>query len=161
MQIFATFEHSMYLEVGISELQKNGITDIFAVPLKKVNIEATVIDSLTQSDGRSFLDSGFALAVVLSTIFASKGFQWQLGAIYWGLIGAGSGILIGLIFEIISFKMKNKDKKIRLMKKNNQNNGEIILIINCQQKDVTLVYDILKKNLAIGVAKVSSEKYDL
>ncbi|WP_138416300.1 hypothetical protein [Aquibacillus sediminis] len=160
MQIFASFEHSTYLEVGISELQKNGITDMFAVPLKKVNKEATVLDSLTQSDGRSFLDSGFALAVILSTIFASKGFEWELGAIYWGLIGAGSGILIGLLFEIISFKLKNKDKKIRLMKKDNQNNGEVILIINCEQKDDQLVSDILKKNLAIGLAKVSSDKHD-
>ncbi|MCT2537739.1 hypothetical protein NC661_12680 [Aquibacillus koreensis] len=155
MQIFATFEHSMYLEVGISELQKNGITDIFAVPLKRVNNEAAVFDSLTRSDGRSFLDSGFALAVILSTIFASKGFEWELGAIYWGLIGAGSGLLIGTLFEVLVFKMKNKDKKLRLFKKSNQNIGEVILIIKCEPKDDKLISDILKKNLAVGLAKVN------
>lgn len=156
MQIFATFEHTKYLELGITELQENGITDIFAVPLKKVNVRASIIDSLNHSDGRSFLDKGFALAVVLSTILASKGFELEWGPIYWGLIGAASGIIIGLVIEIILYKWKNKKKQIKLVR--NEKHGEVILIINCPLKDEKLVSDILTRNLALGLAKVINSK---
>ncbi|MGG1680284.1 hypothetical protein ACIFOT_32015 [Neobacillus sp. NRS-1170] len=156
MQIFATFEHTKYLELGITELQENGITDIFAVPLKKVNVRASIIDSLNHSDGRSFLDKGFALAVVLSTILASKGFELEWGPIYWGLIGAASGIIIGLVIEIIFYKWKNKKKQIKLVR--NEKHGEVILIINCKLKDEKLVSDILTRNLALGLAKVINSK---
>ena len=156
MQIFATFEHTKYLELGITELQENGITDIFAVPLKKVNVRTSIIDSLNHSDGRSFLDKGFALAVVLSTILASKGFELEWGPIYWGLIGAVSGIIIGLVIEIILYEWKNKKKQIKLVR--NEKNGEVILIINCQLKDEKLVSDILTRNLALGLAKVINSK---
>ena len=156
MQIFATFEHTKYLELGITELQENGITDIFAVPLKKVNVRASIIDSLNHSDGRSFLDKGFALAVVLSTILASKGFELEWGPIYWGLIGAASGIIIGLVIEIILYKWKNKKKQIKLVR--NEKHGEVILIINCQLKDEKLISDKLTRNLALGLAKVINSK---
>lgn len=152
MQIFATFEHSTYLELGITELQQNNITDIFAVPLKKVNVEPVILDTLENSDGRSFLDLGFALAVVFSTIFASKGFELDWGPIYWGLIGAAFGIIIGILLRIVKFKWDNKNKRIKITR--NEKQGEVILIINCEKEDVKLVTNILERNLAVGLAKV-------
>jgi hypothetical protein len=152
MQIFATFEHSTYLELGITELQQNNITDIFAVPLKKVNVEPVILDTLENSDGRSFLDLGFAFAVVFSTLFASKGFELDWGPIYWGLIGAGFGFIIGILLRIVKFKWDNKNKRIKITR--NEKQGEVILIINCEKEDVKLVTNILERNLAVGLAKV-------
>lgn len=153
MQIFATFEHSKFVEIGITELQQNGITDIFAVPLTKVNVDATILDSFEHCDGSSFLDKGFAMGVVFSTILASKGFEWTWGPIYWGLIGAALGILSGILLEIILYKRKNKNNRIKTQKK--ERHGEVILIINCQLQDEKIVSEILTRNLALGLAKIN------
>jgi len=153
MQIFSTFEHSMYVELAISELENRGINreQIFAVPLDNRKEERKLFDTLHRSDGVSLIDIGLALATALSVIGASVGFRLAWGPIYWGLIGAVIGFLIGVAIKW--FYLKRADKKQRLL---HGRHSEIILIVDCPKEQSKLVEQILWNHFALGVAKVET-----
>lgn len=50
MQIFATFEHSVQIELAITNIEKMGISDIYAVPLDNGPEDIKLFD--TRSVGR-------------------------------------------------------------------------------------------------------------
>ncbi|EDL66696.1 hypothetical protein [Bacillus sp. SG-1] len=149
MQIFATFDHSQYLEIAISKLEQRGITDIFAVPLDNRTEMPRLFDSLHRSDGISLINKGMFFAVLFAVIGASRGFILEWGPIYWGLIGAGSGFLLGFIIDLIQVFIKRKKTKLLKGK-----SSEVIMIINCSEEDSDEVVKILWDNLSLGVAKV-------
>ncbi|QQK81614.1 hypothetical protein HUG20_17965 [Salicibibacter cibi] len=150
MQIFATFEHSIYLELALSSLNTIGIQkkSILAVPLENRVEERKLFDSLHRSDGVSLFDKGVALAVVFSVIGASLGFEWEWGPIYWGLLGAASGFLFGFIIDLLIYKVFSKRKRLLKGKK-----SEVILIVACHPDKVEKVEQILWDHHALGVAK--------
>jgi hypothetical protein len=149
MQVFATFEHSMYLELAISKLEENDITDIFAVPLDNRQEEQKLFDSLHRSDGTSFISKGMILAVLFSVVGASRGFVLEWGPIYWGLIGAVSGFIIGFGIDLLIHLIKNKNRSMIKGK-----HSEVILIIECENSQAQQVEKILWDHLALGVAKI-------
>ncbi len=151
MQIFSTFETTLYLELAISTLEKKGIQKerIFAVPLDNRTEERKVFDSLHRSDGTSLIDIGVALSTAFSVIGASIGFKLSWGPIYWGLIGAFIGFLLG--FAIRLFTEKVVKKKRRLLK---GKHSEIILIIDCEESQAEFIENLLWDHFALGVAKV-------
>ncbi|MBU9722778.1 hypothetical protein KS407_15280 [Bacillus alkalicola] len=149
MQIFATFEHSNYLELAITELEENGIENIVAIPLKNRTEERKLFDNLHQSDGVSFLSKGLILAFLFSTVGASIGFVLEWGPIVWGLIGAGSGIVLG--FAIDFFVKKVVKRKQRVLR---GKNSEVILIVECEQHQKSHVESILWNQLALGVSEL-------
>jgi hypothetical protein len=151
MQVFSTFDESSYLELAISLLEQQGIKqeDIFAVPLKNRQEERKIFDTLNRSDGISLIDLAMALATAFSVVGASVGFILAWGPIYWGIISGFIGFLLG--FGIKLFIIKIVKKKQRLLR---GKHSEVILIVECEDKKVELVEDILWKNFAIGVAKV-------
>ncbi|MBT2734780.1 hypothetical protein [Bacillus sp. ISL-7] len=149
MQIYATFEHSTYVELAITHLQQVGITDIFAVPLDEINDHPQIFDTIHRSDGVSFINKGIALSVVFSTVLSSRGFLWEWGPIIWGLIGAAGGFLLGLALDLVIYKLKEKKKTAGGRKKIS---SEIIVIINCHDQQDKSVTDILTKNRALGLA---------
>lgn len=149
MQIFSTFDHSPYLELAISKLEEEGY-DIFAVPLDSRTEAPKLFDTLHQSDGISLINKGMFLAVIFSVIGASRGFVLEWGPIYWGLIGAGAGFIIGFIIDLLLFKIKNR--KTKLLKKKNK--SDVILIIECKEEEGKIVEKILWEHLALGVGKV-------
>jgi hypothetical protein len=149
MQIFATFDHSQYLELAIRKLEQNGLNDIFAVPLDNRSEDPKLFDTLHQSDGISLINKGMFLAVIFSVIGASRGFLLEWGPIYWGLIGAGIGFILGFVIDLIILKIKNK--KIRVL---NGKIAEVILIIECEEEKGKEVEKMLWDHLALGVAKV-------
>ncbi|MEC2078503.1 hypothetical protein [Metabacillus fastidiosus] len=151
MQIYATFEHSIYTELALTHLQQVGITDIFAVPLDEINDHPKIFDTIHRSDGVSFINKGIALSVVFSTILSSRGFLWEWGPIIWGLIGAGGGFLLGLAIDLCLYKFIHKRKIVSGRKKIY---SEIIVIINCNDQQAHIVTDILTKNRALGLAKI-------
>lgn len=149
MQIFATFEHSLYIELAIVKLKNSGVKDIFAIPLDNRTEDRKLFDSLHRSDGVSLISKGFSLAVVFSVIGASKGFVWEWGPIYWGIIGAIFGFLLGVAIDLFMNKLvKKKQRTIR------GKHAEVILIVECNDEQTDLVEKILWDNLAFGVAKV-------
>ncbi|WP_413306399.1 hypothetical protein AA0X95_05680 [Bacillus sp. 1P10SD] len=151
MQIFSTFETTGFLELAITTLEKKGIKkeNIFAVPLDIRTEERKLFDSLHRSDGTTLIDIGMALATAFSVIAASIGFKLAWGPIYWGLIGAAGGFLVGLLIRLFIEKVVRKRK--RLLK---GIHSEIIVIIECEETQAEAVEAILWDNFAIGVAKV-------
>ncbi|WP_312097724.1 hypothetical protein [Niallia sp.] len=151
MQLFSTFEHSIFTEMAISTLEKRGIKkeNIFVLPLDNQMGERNVFDTIHRSDGTSLIDIGAALATAFSVIGASIGFKLTLGPIYWGLIGAAAGFLIG--FSIRLFTEIVLKKRKRLLK---GIHSEVIVIVDCNEEEGEMVENILFSHYALGVAKV-------
>ena len=151
LQLFSTFETTSYLEMAISTLEKKGIKkeSIFAVPLDNRKVERKVFDSLHRSDGTSFIDIGAALATAFAVIGASIGFKLAWGPIYWGLISAFIGFVLGFAIRLfIELVLKKKKRALK------GKHSEIILIIDCEETQSELVENILWNHFALGVAKV-------
>jgi len=148
--IFATFEHSTYLELAMTELEEYGITNILAVPLNNRTEERRIFDSIHHSDGVSLISKGMILAFLFSTVGASKGFELEWGPIIWGLIGAGSGFLIGFIIDL--FMKKISQRKQFLLKRKN---SEVVLIVECDHLQKECVESTLWKQFALGVAELN------
>jgi hypothetical protein len=154
MQVFASFELSSYLELAISVLEQKGITkeDIFAVPMQSRQEERKIFDTLHRSDGVSLIDIAMALATAFSVVGASVGFILAWGPIYWGLITAIVGFMLGLGIKLFMIKVVKKQR--------NQLQGkstEVFLIVNCEETKAELVEVILWEHLAMAVTKVSSK----
>ncbi|WHY88486.1 hypothetical protein QNH39_11870 [Neobacillus novalis] len=153
MQLFSTFENQPGLEMAISTLEKHGIKkeDIFAVPLDNRQEERKVFDTLHRSDGTSLIDIGMALATAFSVVGASIGFKLSWGPIYWGLIGAFIGFVIGFAIRLLTEVVLKKKKRLLKGKQ-----SEVILIIDCKESQSELVENILWSHFALGVAKVKN-----
>lgn len=149
MQVFATFDHSTYIELAIRKLEQKGIDTIFVVPLDSRKQDSKIFDTIHQSDGISLLNKGMFLAVIFSVIGASRGFILEWGPIIWGLIGAGSGFVLGFLIDLILIKVKHRNIKIMKGKKT-----EVILIVECKDEHGEMVEEILWAHLAFGVAKI-------
>lgn len=151
MQIFSTFENHVFLEIAISNLEKIGIKseDIYAVPLDNREESRKIFDTLHRSDGISLIDIAMPLATVFAVVTASIGFKLSWGPIYWGLIGAVGGFMIGFLIRLFMV-LKNTKKKHRLKGKE----SEVILIVDCDEAKGESVEKILWEHFALGLAKV-------
>lgn len=153
IQVMSTFEHSVKLELAISALELEGIQkqNIFAVPLNNRKVERRLLDNLHNSDGISLFSTGAAIATAFSVIGASVGFSLKWGPIYWGLIGAASGFILGFLIDLFINKVVKKRNRVLRGK-----NPQVILIIECDDKQADSVEDILWHHLALGVARVQT-----
>lgn len=151
MQLFSTFEHTVFIEMAIATIEKKGIKreNIFVVPLDNRKEQHKVFDSLHRSDGTSLIDIGAALATAFAVIGASIGFELAWGPIYWGLIGAFVGFMLG--FAIRVFTEVIIKKKRRMLK---GFHSELILIVDCEDSQAEMIENILFGHYALGVAKV-------
>jgi hypothetical protein len=151
IQIFSTFEHSTFLELAISSLERLGIKkdSIYAVPLTNRKVERKLFDSIHSSDGISFISTGAAIGTAFSVIGASVGFSLKWGPIYWGLIGASGGFLLGFLIDLFIYKViKKKQRLIR------GKNSEVIIIVECEDNHADDVENILWHHHALGTARV-------
>lgn len=151
MQIFSTFEHSAYLELAITSLEKVGVKKekILAVPLMNRVEERRLFDTLHRADGISLFDKGAAMGTAFSVVGASVGFTLKWGPIYWGLIGAAVGFILGFMIDYILYKVVHKRKRILKGKK-----SEVVLVVECPKELEEKVEELLWDHLALGVAKV-------
>lgn len=151
VQLFSTFDSNIYLELAISKLEKRGIKkeNIYAVPLDNRTEEVRLFDSIHRADGTSLIDIGAALATAFSVIGTSIGFKLTWGPIFWGLISAFIGFVLGVAIRLYMEVVLKKRKRILKGKK-----SEIILIIDCVEAQADLVESILWEHFAIGVAKI-------
>ncbi|NHN30537.1 hypothetical protein G9U52_11910 [Paenibacillus sp. S3N08] len=151
MQIIATFGYSVSLELAISSLELEGIKKehIFAVPLTIQKTERRMFDTIHNADGISLISTGAALGTAFSVIGASVGFSLQWGPIYWGLIGAVGGFLLGFLIDIFINKIvKNRQRLLR------GKNPVVILIIDCKDEQADRIEHILWHHFALGTARV-------
>lgn len=93
-----------------------------------------------------------ALATAFSVIGASIGFKLSWGPIYWGIISAFIGFILGLGIKLFMFKVIRKNQRLLRGK-----HSEVILIVDCHTVDAGVVEQTLWKNLALGVSKVRSD----
>ncbi|MFD1413368.1 hypothetical protein [Oceanobacillus jeddahense] len=151
MQIYATLENNIYVEMAIATLEKNGIpkTSIYAVPLDNRKEDRKLFDGLHKSDGTSLIDIGIALATAFSVIGTSIGFELAWGPICWGLIFALIGFVLGVAIRLFTEKVFKKRKRLLKGK-----HPEVILIIDCEKSTTALVENILWEHFALGIAKV-------
>lgn len=151
MQLFSTYENHIYLEIAILNLEKVGIKkeNIYAVPLDNREESRKIFDTLHRSDGISLIDIAMPLATAFAVITASIGFELKWGPIYWGLIGAVSGFIIGLLIRLFMVLLSNK-KQHRLKGKQ----SEVLLIVECDETKGEVVEKILWEHFALGLAKV-------
>lgn len=151
LQLFSTFESNGFLEMAISTLEKKGIPKekIFAVPLDNRKEERKIFDTLHRSDGTSLIDIGMGIATAFSVIGASIGFKLAWGPIYWGLISAFAGFIVGFAIRLVMELLIKKKKRVLKGK-----HAEIILIVECDLSQAESVENILWSHFALGVAKL-------
>lgn len=149
MQILATFEHTVFLEMALTRLKEKGITELFAIPLDNRTEDRRLFDTLHNSDGVSLMGKGLVLAALFSVVGASRGFVLVWGPVYWGLIGAGSGFVLGFLIDL--FIQKVVKKKRRLLK---GKHSEVILVVNCKESEAGWIESLLWDHLALGMAKI-------
>ncbi len=151
MQLFSTFEHSSSLEMAVTTLEKKGIKreKIYIVPLDNRQEKHKLFDGMNRSDGTSLIDIGAALATAFSVVGASIGFKLAWGPIYWGLITAAAGFLLGVGIRLFTeSKVKKKRRQLKGV------HSEVILIVECEDSEGELIENILFGHYALGVAKV-------
>lgn len=151
LQLFSTFEGNIFIEMVISTLEKKGIKreNIFAVPLENRTDDRKIFDTIHRSDGTSLVDIGMALATAFSVIGASIGFKLAWGPIYWGLISAFIGFVVGFVIRLFTEKVIKKRRRVL-----KGTHSEIILIVDCTESQAELVETTLWSHFAIGVAKI-------
>jgi hypothetical protein len=152
MNLVASFDHSVYLELALTALVEKGIPkgQILAIPLNNRTLERKIFDTIHKSDGISLFDTGAAFAVMLSVVGASYGFIAAWGPIIWGLIGAVTGFSIGFVWDLLYSKKQNQ----REIKKGK--NTEVVIVIQCNKDQVEMMEQILWDHFALGVAKMDS-----
>lgn len=158
MQVFSTFENNSFLELAISTLEKKGIKKekIYAVPLDNRAEERKIFDTIHRSDGTSLIDIGMALATAFSVVGASIGFKLVWGPIYWGLITAFIGFIVGFAIRLYMEKVLKKKKGLLKGK-----HLEVIVIVDCEDTQSELVENILWSHYALGVAKVVKKSEEM
>lgn len=155
MQLFSTFEHSIKLELAISALELRGIDkeNILAVPLTEPKVDGQLFDTIHRSDGITFIGTGAAIGTAFSVIGSSVGFRLAWGPVYWGLIAAASGFLLGFLIDLFILKVLKKGRralKTRL--------PQVILIVACDERQADAVETVLWHCLALGTARICPQK---
>lgn len=147
--VFSTFEHSMNIELAISELMQHGIPkeQVVAVPLNKRVGGTALYDTMHRTDGISSFDGAAMLGTACMVLGTVYGFVWHWGPIIWGLIGLIAGGAAGFTADYIITK-RNRKKAGQARKE------EVILIVDCEKDQALVVEKIFWENAALGVAFV-------
>lgn len=150
MYIISSFQHSLYLEVAITNLEKKGIPkeNILAVPLKKRRELKKLFDTINQSDGVSQLDTAAILGTIASIFGIIYGYSLKWGPLLWGLIGLFSGFILGFIIDIIPKRRKRLQRAYP-----NSSDTEVVVIIQCETEQAQFIEKVLWENLALGVGR--------
>jgi hypothetical protein len=97
------------------------------------------------------MSTGAVLGTAFAVFGASIGFKLKWGPIYWGLIGATGGFFLGFLIDLFINKVIKKKQWLLRGK-----NSEVILIVECEDKQADFIESILWHHLALGIARVQS-----
>jgi hypothetical protein len=149
--IAATFDHSQFIELAVTELEAKGIAKekILAIPLVQKHKDFAILDTIHQADGVSILDTASVFATTGMTLGVIYGFIGSWGPIIWGLIGLFMGSAIGLLLDYLLTKRKFSTQ-LKIKK------SELVLIVNCENHQSNLVETVLRNNTAFGVGVVTT-----
>jgi TM2 domain-containing membrane protein YozV len=147
--ITATFDHSQFVELAVTELEEKGITKekILAIPLVQEHKDFAILDTIHRADGVSIFDTASVFATAGMTLGVIYGFIWYWGPIIWGLIGLFIGATMGFTLDYLLTKRKvSAQRKAKV--------SELVLIISCDKTQGDLVEKVLRNNTAFGVGVV-------
>jgi hypothetical protein len=152
LYVFASFEHSTYLELALATLEENGIEreNILAVPLDRRKPKSKLFDTIHASDGTSLFDIAMAVATAFAVLGASFGFEWKWGPIIWGLLGAVIGFATGLAISLIQYWIKHRGEK----RTNKKKVTEVIVIVDCEPDQKKMIKTTLWDYKAFGVGEL-------
>ncbi|MEH7440237.1 hypothetical protein V7182_22575 [Neobacillus drentensis] len=147
MPVISIFEHSLALELAISELENHHIEKdrILAASVNKYVVEKKYLDPYNADGINLFLVSGIGMSVML--LGTMYGFVLYWGPILWGLIGLIAGSIVGLVIDYI-WKKTVRKKTLR------KNIADVLLIVNCEEDQVELVEKILKQHHTLGLVRI-------
>ena len=151
MLITATFDHSQFVELAVTELEEKGIPreKILAIPLVQENRDFAILDTIHRADGISIFDTAAVFATAGMTLGVIYGLIWHWGPIIWGLIGLLAGSTAGFVLDYLLTKRKiSTRRKVK--------GSELVLIVNCEKAQSDLVEKVLRNNTAFGVGKVTA-----
>jgi len=146
--IISTFEHSVLLELAISDIEAGGIAkkNIFAAPLEVKQQQKHILDTIRQADGISQIDGALLAGAFSSVVFTVFGSILPGGPLVWGLLGVLIGGGAGLAIDTL-YTRKNRCKK------GASNSGEVVLIIKCEEVQAAFVEQVLADHCVIGIAR--------
>ena len=148
MHLVSVFQHSMYLELAIIDLEQMGISkeNIMALPLDKNSPNRPSVQAAHQ-DGTSYVDLVFIFGMLFMLLGAIYGFVLAWGPVIWGLIGIVVGALIGLLIEVLIAGKKVFQRSGQV---------DVVLIVDCQDNQAEAVEKILWSHQSHGLAKQPS-----
>lgn len=146
MHVVASFEHSLHLELAVTDLEQKGIEPkrICAIPLKTMKKERQLFDNIHRSDGESMFDVPAILGTIFMLFGVLWGFMWKWGPIIWGLIGLFLGFAIGFVWKYLLYIRNGK----------NIINGkvtEVVVVVECKPDEVRVIEAVLYKHLALAI----------
>jgi hypothetical protein len=149
MYVTASFEHSIKLELAISELEQKGISQdhICAIPMNVPEKEMQLFDTVHWADDMSMFDLPTVLGTVFMLFGVMWGFLWTWGPIIWGLIGLFLGGAFGFAFKYIYYRLYAA-KQPPVGK-----TTEVVLLVSCQKSEAEMVERVLAGHLALSVGR--------
>lgn len=146
MYITASFEHSIKIELAISELEQKGISqdNIFIIPMNTPRKEQHLFDTMHRSDGMSMFDLPTALGTIFMLFGVMWGFNWAWGPILCGLIGLFLGGILGFIFKYFYYRMYSQKRTPGKV-------TEVVVMVSCQRSEREVVEQVLTQHLALGI----------
>lgn len=147
MVVVSLFEHSLKLELAISELEQHKISNdsILAKPVNKTSQEKKYLDPYNSDGLNLFIIS--MLGMVFMLLGSIYGFVLFLGPVLCALIGLIIGAVIGFIIDYF-YKELIQKKKIR------KNIADAVLFIKVEDEKLEMVEEILRRHQALGMVRI-------
>ncbi|MFB5191376.1 hypothetical protein [Alicyclobacillus fastidiosus] len=152
MYVVGSFEHSLFVELVISEIEEAGVSQeqILAIPLDKRNEKPKLFDTAQYADGKSFLDLALVLGTIGMLLGAIYGFVLPLGPIIWALFGLVTGAWIGFIVKFIVIR-RQANKQLQTGR---GKTTEVVIMVNCPENRVKEIQHILWAHHAQAVGSL-------
>ncbi|MBP1156533.1 MULTISPECIES: hypothetical protein [unclassified Paenibacillus] len=151
MYVFGTFHYSAELELALSDLEAQGISNerIAAVHLANSQVLAPhIMDTIHRSDGVSLLDGAAVVGTVFSVIGASIGYSLVWGPIIWGLLGLLAGGIVGYAIDA----WINRESRRR--RHRSRDSSDVIVIVECAPNQVPQVRQTMQHRLALRIGEM-------
>lgn len=148
MYLVASFHYNLHIEIAIAKVEELGIAKerILAIPLEKRGETRHIFDTIHHADGVSMFDGGAILGSACMVLGVIYGFVLAWGPIIWGLIGMIGGFLIGFLIDLNFNKFRHSKERRR-----EEKDGELFLMIQCDEQQADAVKKALWDHLALGV----------
>ena len=143
----ATFDHSTFVELAVTELEDRGIEKekILAIPLVQPNDnDFAMLDTIHRADGVSIIDTGAVFGTIGMTFGTIYGFVLTWGPLIWAMLGLLIGVSAGLALDyLLTMRKLGIHRKDKIT--------ELVLIVSCDKTQTEMVEKVLRANTALGV----------